>query len=262
MFSSNLHGVLLSNFRPYTWQIALEWSERTPSILLNGIAFLTSVAVSYSIRFNHSMPSLWKWLCDNYLCRFPKYVCLPCEFKNRCGGKHTNGTSLRSRHGKGQGQLQERRHFLQSLWQSDQVGINWYLYASVRCKKPGGESSRPAWLTVLCSVWYGSAGANLGAVSIQRCRLTSIGIPMLKIRRSHDRLIFNMGIPILGKDGLYIETGSCFFMGQLLPNVGMLATAVGGERCLWGAGILGSKPCTTLRSKIARNWPLPCYLYI
>ena len=30
---------------------------------------------------------------------------------------------------------------------------------------------------------------------------------MLKIRRSHDRLIFNMGIPISGKDGLYIETG-------------------------------------------------------
>ena len=28
---------------------------------------------------------------------------------------------------------------------------------------------------------------------------------MLKIRRSHDRLIFNMGIPIPGKDGLYIE---------------------------------------------------------
>ena len=30
---------------------------------------------------------------------------------------------------------------------------------------------------------------------------------MLKIRRSCDCLIFNMGIPIPGKDGLYIETG-------------------------------------------------------
>ena len=30
---------------------------------------------------------------------------------------------------------------------------------------------------------------------------------MLKIRRSHDRLIFNMGIFIPMKDGLYIETG-------------------------------------------------------
>ena len=29
---------------------------------------------------------------------------------------------------------------------------------------------------------------------------------MLEIRRSRDRLIFNMEIPIHGKDGLYIET--------------------------------------------------------
>ena len=32
-------------------------------------------------------------------------------------------------------------------------------------------------------------------------------IPMLKIRRSYDRLIFNMGIPIPVRRGLYIETG-------------------------------------------------------
>ena len=30
---------------------------------------------------------------------------------------------------------------------------------------------------------------------------------MLKIRRSHERVIFNMGIPIPGKDCLYIESG-------------------------------------------------------
>ena len=30
---------------------------------------------------------------------------------------------------------------------------------------------------------------------------------MLKIKRSHDRRIFNMGIPLPGKEGLYIETG-------------------------------------------------------
>ena len=46
------------------------------------------------------------------------------------------------------------------------------------------------------------------AVSIKkRSRLTSIGIPTLKIRRSHHHLIFNMGIHIPVKDGLYIETG-------------------------------------------------------
>ena len=37
-----------------------------------------------------------------------------------------------------------------------------------------------------------------------KMHLTSIGIPMLKIRRSHDRLIFNTGIPIPENDGLYI----------------------------------------------------------
>ena len=36
--------------------------------------------------------------------------------------------------------------------------------------------------------------------------LTSIGIPMSRIRRSHDRLIFNMKILIPGKDGLYIRS--------------------------------------------------------
>ena len=34
-----------------------------------------------------------------------------------------------------------------------------------------------------------------------------MGIPMLKIKRSRDRLIFNMGIPILVRRHLYIETG-------------------------------------------------------
>ena len=31
--------------------------------------------------------------------------------------------------------------------------------------------------------------------------------PMLKLRQSRDRLVFNIGIPIPGIDGLYIEMG-------------------------------------------------------
>ena len=46
-----------------------------------------------------------------------------------------------------------------------------------------------------------------GAVSIRKTVLPGMAIPMLKIRRPNGRLIFNMGIPIPGKDGLYIETG-------------------------------------------------------
>ena len=41
--------------------------------------------------------------------------------------------------------------------------------------------------------------------------VVSIGIPMSKVRRSRNRLIFNMGIPITGKDGLHIETGPWSF---------------------------------------------------
>ena len=51
-----------------------------------------------------------------------------------------------------------------------------------------------------------------GAVSIKTCRLTNIGIPLLKIRRSRDHLIFNMEIPILEKDGLYIKRAPWFLM--------------------------------------------------
>ena len=39
-------------------------------------------------------------------------------------------------------------------------------------------------------------------------------IPMLKIRRSWDRLIFNMGIPILVRRHLYIETASRFIVND------------------------------------------------
>ena len=52
-----------------------------------------------------------------------------------------------------------------------------------------------------------SASDILGAVSIRKTVLPGMAIPMLKIRRPNDRLIFNMEIPIPEKDGLYIETG-------------------------------------------------------
>ena len=46
---------------------------------------------------------------------------------------------------------------------------------------------------------------NQGSVSIKRPSFPGMGMPMLRIRRS-DRLIFNMGIPILVRRHLYIET--------------------------------------------------------
>ena len=44
------------------------------------------------------------------------------------------------------------------------------------------------------------------ALSQYKNGLSRYGIPMLKIRRSQDRLIFNMGIPIPVRRHIYIET--------------------------------------------------------
>ena len=40
---------------------------------------------------------------------------------------------------------------------------------------------------------------------------TSIGNPIVEIRRSHDRLISTMGFPILVRKHLYIESGPCMW---------------------------------------------------
>ena len=48
---------------------------------------------------------------------------------------------------------------------------------------------------------------NQGPDSIKRCRLTSIGNPIVEIRRSQDRLTSTMGFLILVRCHLYIESG-------------------------------------------------------
>ena len=52
-----------------------------------------------------------------------------------------------------------------------------------------------------------------GADSIKRCHLTSIGNPIVKIRRFYDRLISTMGFPILVRWHFYIESGPMLFHG-------------------------------------------------
>ena len=52
-----------------------------------------------------------------------------------------------------------------------------------------------------------STNNALGADSIKRYHLTSIGTPIVEIRRSYDRLISTMGFPILVRWHLYIESG-------------------------------------------------------
>ena len=50
-------------------------------------------------------------------------------------------------------------------------------------------------------------GGSRGADSIKRCHLTSIGNPLVEIRRSYHRLISTMGFPILVRRHHYIESG-------------------------------------------------------
>ena len=67
------------------------------------------------------------------------------------------------------------------------------------------NTSREITLVYVCHAEKGWRGP--WASPQYKDRLSQVlGIPMLKIRRSWDRLIFNMGIPILVRRHLYIET--------------------------------------------------------
>ena len=61
-------------------------------------------------------------------------------------------------------------------------------------------------LTVI-TLRYAYPRRHLGPDSIYRWHLTSIGNPIVEIRRSYDRLISTMGFPMLVRRHLYIESG-------------------------------------------------------
>ena len=54
---------------------------------------------------------------------------------------------------------------------------------------------------------------------IWRPSLPGMGIPMLKIRRSQDRLIFNMGMPIQIRQHLYIEKAPRRFLFSFFHSI-------------------------------------------
>ena len=114
------------------------------------------------------------------------------------------------------------------LWLFGRNLTSWYFFSSKFCLGPyqsnyGSPTSlceEPTWLmacpprkiVILKVVSW--AFSHLGPVSMQRCfnvrtpsyqyrdpmlKIRPSRIPMLKIRQSCDRLIFNMGIPIPGK---------------------------------------------------------------
>ena len=54
-------------------------------------------------------------------------------------------------------------------------------------------------------------------LSLYSYRLTSSGIPMIKIRRSYVRIIFMIGIPMPQRPSLYwdrVQTSMCFLVGH------------------------------------------------
>ena len=94
--------------------------------------------------------------------------------------------------------------------------------------------------------WHNSLGPD----SISRCHLTSIGNPIVEIRRSYDRLISTMGFPILVRRHLYIESGFC------CTRTSTHLASCCGKQCLWwrrrGVALHGA--CGLCRSR----WLSPC----
>ena len=67
-----------------------------------------------------------------------------------------------------------------------------------------------------CGQWTGTSWHSSWAPSqYKHCLSQALGIPMLKIRRSWDRLIFNMAIPMLVRRYLYIEMTPWWFSVRL-----------------------------------------------
>ena len=64
-----------------------------------------------------------------------------------------------------------------------------------------GDHHEVMWSLLLKFLWWWIQGL----CSLRRCRLTGIGIPMINLRRSDDRLRFIMGIPILVRRRLLSE---------------------------------------------------------
>ena len=72
------------------------------------------------------------------------------------------------------------------------------------------STQRYSKIRFLRSIKIGPSG-NTGPRLNIKTVFPGMGIPMLKIRRSQDRLIFNMGVPILVRQHLYVEIVPRFF---------------------------------------------------
>ena len=86
--------------------------------------------------------------------------------------------------------------------QSDRIAKQWEMYGEQNYPFADGRWGMKCMYSFLTS-------SKTGAESIQICHLTSVGNPIMDIRRFYGRLISTMGFPILVRRDLYIESGPC-----------------------------------------------------
>ena len=111
---------------------------------------------------------------------------------------------------------QNGRHFPDNIFKYILLNENIWIWIKISLKfvPKGSINNIPALVQIMAWRWPGDRPLsepmmdNLPTpicvtrpqwVNKKRCRLTNIGIPMWKIRRSRDCLLFNMGIPYLEK---------------------------------------------------------------
>ena len=141
--------------------------------------------------------------------------------------------------------LQEIQHCLEMI--SDSLTANlrpvvadgpvgkWCLLCTVVCS--GSNTAFYRLSALLADGWEPGPHLNIKTV------FPRYGIPMLKIRWSRDRLIFNMGIPILVRRHLYIETPpalrSSKFHTNVVWNLSRKTTSPNGLKCEMNSNLLG-----------------------
>ena len=121
--------------------------------------------------------------------------------------------------------------------------------------KPGycGQTLSIAWLLI-----------STGAISIKRCCLNGIGISMLKIRRSCDCLIFNMGIAIPRKDGFVLRWGpgpvhhqDTNSHGRIYGSLSSMNRDINCQHHVFVAQRLRMQICTQIARFIGPTWGPP-----
>ena len=110
------------------------------------------------------------------------------------------------------------------------------------------------WAQFHTEIWS-QVDTNQGAISIQGCHLTSIGIPIIKTRWSHgDFLVFIMGFPIPRKDFTLSQGPMSYWYITACEQLGQPSTAYN--------IMLYSIPCIQQTGCFPQMWPATHFLFM